>query len=285
MYKNSTFINSIQIFLTCNTYLNITYFRTPIAGNIFLYLRKEKSIMKSSLSQLQPIRTITQVDKIEKALQEYFRKENFLPGDSIPKEIELAQALGVSRTAIREALSRFRTLGIIESRKNKGMTISKPDVFNNMKRVMDSQLLDNDTLQEIFEMRLVLEMGICDLLFARKDDEKIALLAEIVDKEEKTKKKNDKLKFDVEFHSMLYMISGNNTILRFQKILLPVFDYVYNKLHVPSQVENENFVSHKVLLDTLKNGTPETFRSKMKMHLMNYFTIIENNKQNVSISD
>lgn len=234
--------------------------------------------MKSSLSKLQPIATVTQVDKIEKTLQEYFRKENFLPGDSIPKEIELAQALGVSRTAIREALSRFRTLGIIDSKKNKGMTISQPDVFNNMKRVMDSQLLDNDTLQEIFEMRLVLEMGICDLLFARKDDEKIAMLAEIVDKEEKTKNINDKLKLDVDFHSMLYMISGNNTILRFQKILLPVFDYVYNKLHVPSQVENKNFVSHRVLLDTLKNGTPETFRSKMKMHLLNYFTIIENNK-------
>lgn len=234
--------------------------------------------MKSSLSKLQPITTLTQVDKIEKTLQEYFRKENFLPGDSIPKEIELAQALGVSRTAIREALSRFKTLGIIESRKNRGMTISKPDVFNNMKRVMDSQLLDSGTLQEIFEMRLVLEMGICDLLFARKDDEKMAMLEEIVDTEEKSRNKNDRLKLDVDFHSMLYKISGNNTILRFQKILLPVFDYVYNSLHVPSQIENENFVSHRVLLETLKNGTPETFRNKMKMHLMNYFKIIEDNK-------
>jgi DNA-binding FadR family transcriptional regulator len=237
--------------------------------------------MKGSLSKLQPITTLTQVDKIEKTLQEYFRRENFLPGDSIPKEIELAQALGVSRTAIREALSRFRTLGIIESRKNKGMTISKPDVFNNMKRVIDLQLLDSDTLQEIFEMRLVLEMGICDLLFARKDDEKIAMLKEIVEKEEKSKNKSDKLKLDVDFHSMLYKISGNNTILRFQKILLPVFDYVYNKLHVPSQIENKRFVSHRVLLETLKNGTPELFRSKMKMHLMNYFKIIETNKQHI----
>lgn len=234
--------------------------------------------MKTSLSNLQPIPTQTQVDKIENSLQEYFRKENYLPGDPIPKEIELAQALGVSRTAIREALARFKTLGIIESKKSKGLIISKPDVFNNMKRVMDSQLLDNDTLQEVFEMRLVLEMGICDLLFIRKDDEKLAKLAEIVENEEKTLDKNDKLKYDIEFHSMLYKISGNKTILRFQKILLPVFDYVYNKLHVPGQVENENFVSHRVLLDTLRHGTPEIFRNKMKMHLLNYFKIIENNK-------
>lgn len=226
---------------------------------------------KTSLAKIQPIVTLTQVDKIEKALQEYFRKENFAPGDSIPKEVELAEAMGVSRTAIREAISRFKTLGIIESRKNRGMVITKPDVFNNMQRVLDSQLLDGHTMQEIFEMRLVLEMGIIDLLFLRKTVDSLLDLQSIVNKEEKTKNKSERLKLDVEFHSTLYKISGNETIHRFQKMLLPIFDYVDNQLHVPKQVENSNFVSHKVLLDTLKNGTPDQFRVKMRQHLMNYF--------------
>jgi GntR family transcriptional regulator, transcriptional repressor for pyruvate dehydrogenase complex len=226
---------------------------------------------KTSLAKIQPIVTLTQVDKIEKALQEYFRKENFAPGDSIPKEVELAEAMGVSRTAIREAISRFKTLGIIESRKNRGMVITKPDVFNNMQRVLDSQLLDGHTMQEIFEMRLVLEMGIIYLLFLRKTVDSLLDLQSIVNKEEKTKNKSERLKLDVEFHSTLYKISGNETIHRFQKMLLPIFDYVDNQLHVPKQVENSNFVSHKVLLDTLKNGTPDQFRVKMRQHLMNYF--------------
>jgi len=70
-----------------------------------------------SLKKLRPVETLTQVDKIELSLEEYFRTENFGPGDSIPKEVDLAEAMGVSRTAIREAISRFRMLGIIESRK------------------------------------------------------------------------------------------------------------------------------------------------------------------------
>lgn len=151
------------------------------------------------------------------------------------------------------------------------MVITKPDVFNNMQRVLDSQLLDGHTMQEIFEMRLVLEMGIIDLLFLRKTGDSLSDLQEIVDKEEKTKSKADRLKLDVEFHSTLYKISGNETIHRFQKMLLPIFDYVDNQLHVPKQVENSNFVSHKVLLETLKNGTPDQFRVKMRQHLMNYF--------------
>src|SRR5689334_2128857 len=101
---------------------------------------------KTSLSKIEPIITLTQVDKIEKTLQEYFRREKLSPGDVIPKELELAEAMGVSRTAIREALSRFKTLGIIESRKNRGMIIAKPDILNNMQRVLDVQLLDGSTM-------------------------------------------------------------------------------------------------------------------------------------------
>ena len=79
------------------------------------------------------------------------------------------------------------------------------------------------------------------------------------------------MKIDVEFHAMLYKMSDNKTILQFQKMLLPVFDYVNNGLHVRSQIADENYASHRVLLKILKNGTPEEFRNKMRSHLMQYF--------------
>ncbi len=132
------------------------------------------------LAKIKPIDNLTQVDKIERTLQDYFEKANLQPGDILPKEIELAKALGVSRTALREALSRFKTLGIIESKKNKGMTLTFPDLFINMERVMSPKLLDDQTMQDIFELRLVLEIGICELLFKRKTSENLDELKEIV---------------------------------------------------------------------------------------------------------
>src|SRR5665647_1291715 len=129
-----------------------------------------------TLEKLYPIENKTQVDKIEISLQEYFRHGDFQPGDSIPKEMELAQALGVSRTSVREALSRFKTLGIIESKKNRGMIITHPDILYNMERVVDLKLLDSGTMKDIFELRLVLEIGIADLLFLRKTDSDLKVL-------------------------------------------------------------------------------------------------------------
>lgn len=233
-------------------------------------------MIETSVSNLKPIVKLTQVDKIEKALQEYFIQEQLQPGDSLPKELELANALCVSRTAIREALSRFKTLGIIESRKNRGMVITSPDIFNNMKRILNAQLLDNDTMKDIFTMRLVIEMGIADILFLKKTETNLRELENIVKLEEQTLDPISRLKYDVDFHSMLYKISDNTTIQRFQNLLLPIFNYVDNVIHVEKQAENANFISHRLLLNTLKNGTPEDFRSKMKLHLNNYFDKLKN---------
>ena len=225
-----------------------------------------------SLEQrLNSVKKLTIVDKVEIKLRHFFTNENLQPGDAIPKEVELAKAMGVSRTAIREALIRLKLLGLIDSKKNRGMIITRPDVLSNIKRVLDPQLLDGDTMKEIFELRLVLEMGIADILFIKKTKEKIAELEEIVEREERIKNKVEKMKIDVEFHAMLYKMSDNKTILQFQKMLLPVFDYVNNGLHVRSQINDENYASHRVLLKILKNGTPEEFRNKMRSHLMQYF--------------
>ncbi|WP_228384125.1 FadR/GntR family transcriptional regulator [Sphingobacteruim zhuxiongii] len=218
---------------------------------------------------------MTQVDRIEMNLHDYFRNENFLPGDSIPKEIELAEAMGVSRTAMREALTRFKTLGLIESKKNRGMVMTEPDVLQNMNVVMNPRLLNQDTMQDFFELRLVIEMGIVDLLYVRKNDESIKKLEEIIEKEANAKTINESLKLDIEFHSTLYKISGNHTIERFQRILMPVFDYMKNTLHIRSQEQTEDYVSHKVLIKILKDGTVEDFRQAMYKHLIQYFEQIK----------
>lgn len=151
------------------------------------------------------------------------------------------------------------------------MIITRPDFLGNMHRVMDPKLLDGETMKEIFEMRLVIEIGIGDLLFLRKTAESLLKLEEIVLNEEKTNNRIDRLKYDVEFHSMLYKISGNKTILRFQKMLLPIFDYVDSGLSSTQRnMKKAGSISHRDLLDELRTGSPEGFRTKMHTHLLCY---------------
>jgi GntR family transcriptional repressor for pyruvate dehydrogenase complex len=222
---------------------------------------------------LKTIDTSSLVDKVEKRLVEILQQKKLKVGDSIPKELELAETLGVSRTVIREALLRLRMMGLIESKKKKGAVITSPDLFGIMSKSMNPHILDQETLKEIFEIRLVLEIGMADFLFQRITKEDIAELYEIVKKEPLvTDQHLFNIGHEVVFHGKLYEITGNETLKKFQKMLLPVFDFVHHSGLLGKPIPFKNFVSHKGLVDILAIGTPELFRNAMRKHLENHFT-------------
>lgn len=222
---------------------------------------------------LKSVDTSSLVDRVESSLVELLQERKLKTGDAIPKEIELAEALGVSRTVIREALLRLRMMGLIESKKKKGAVITSPDLFGIMSKSMNPHILDQDTLKEIFEIRLVLEIGMADLLFHRIKKEDITELRKIVSNEPPaTQYHLFNIDHEIAFHGKLYEITGNETMKKFQKMLLPVFDYVHNSGLLKKQPLLKTFVSHKELVDILENGTPEVFRNGMRNHLENHFS-------------
>lgn len=216
--------------------------------------------------------TSSLVDKVEARLVELLQSKKLKVGDVIPKEIELAEVLGVSRTVVREALTRLRLMGLIESKKKKGSVITSPDLFGTMSKSMNPHILDQETLKEIFEIRLVLEIGMADLLFHRVTNKDIEELRKIVSNEPPaTQYHLFNIEHEIAFHGKLYEITGNNTMKKFQKMLLPVFDYVHNSGLLKKQPMLRTFVSHSGLVDILENGTPEQFRNAMRNHLENHF--------------
>lgn len=224
-------------------------------------------------NEMKPMDTSSLVDKVEDSLVDLLQKQKLSVGDVIPKEIELAEALGVSRTVIREALTRLRIMGLIESKKKKGSVITSPDLFGMMAKSMNPHILAPETLKEIFEIRLVLEIGMADLLFHRITKDDIASLRQIVaDEPPATQYHLFNIEHEIAFHGKLYEITGNETLKKFQKMLLPVFDYVHNSGLLKKQPMLKMFVSHKELVDILENGSPEEFRTGMRSHLENHFT-------------
>lgn len=231
----------------------------------------------SLTSSLRSIDTSSLVDKVESQLVELLQQRKLKVGDSIPKEIELAESIGVSRTVIREAILRLRLMGLIESKKKKGAVITSPDIFAVMGKSLNPHILDEGTLKEIFEIRLVLEIGMADLLFHRVTKEDIAELKEIVSNEPPaTQFHLFNIEHEIAFHGKLYEITGNETMKKFQRMLLPIFDYVHNSGLLKKQSKLKTFVSHKELVKILEKGTPEKFRNGMRNHLENHFARLFN---------
>lgn len=216
--------------------------------------------------------TSSLVDKVEANLVTLLQERKLKVGDAIPKELELANTLGVSRTVIREAMLRLRVMGLITSKKKKGAVITSPDLFGNMSKSMNPHILDQETLKQMFEIRLVLEIGMADFIFQRITKEDIAELREIVSHEPPaTQHHLFNIEHEIAFHGKLYEITGNENMKKFQSMLLPVFDYVHHSGLLKKPISQKKFVSHKGLIDIIENGSPELFRNAMRNHLENHF--------------
>ncbi|MFA4870277.1 MAG: GntR family transcriptional regulator [Pedobacter sp.] len=224
---------------------------------------------------LAPISSNTMADIVEVRLREYLKKKSFRPGDALPKELELAEALGISRNVLREALSRLRMLGMIETKKKRGMILARPDILGAFERVLDPLIIDNNTLQDIFELRLVLEMGLADLLYIKKTDKDIEELESIAKKEVKLDD-SFRIKSEIAFHGKLYDMTGNDTLKRFQIMLMPTFEYVLTQEQKPIRGK----VNHMDLVQILKTGTKEDFKIGMQAHLQPHFDRLSKIKTN-----
>ena len=80
--------------------------------------------------------SVTLVDQVEDKLLNYFKEKDMRKGDPIQNEKELAASLGVSRSVLREALSRLKMMGIIETRTRRGMILSEPSILGDRKSVV-----------------------------------------------------------------------------------------------------------------------------------------------------
>ena len=223
--------------------------------------------MNDVSKDIERISPESMVDMVELKLREYFKKKSFKPGDQLPKEIDLVQALGVSRNSVREALSRLKMLGLVESKKKRGMILTVPDLLGGFERVLDPLIIGDQSLLDLFELRLTLEMGLADILYINKTEKGLYELEQIAVNEIKDDKQIFRIKNEIAFHGKLYEIAGNDTLKRFQTLLLPVFGFVIKleKVFVSGKV------NHRDLVDILKTGTKDAFRNGMYEHLKPHF--------------
>lgn len=96
--------------------------------------------MKSPLQKIQRIDLLS--ERVYHQLRAYLSSGNVRWGETL-REVELANQLGVSRTPVREALTRLASEGFLEA---KGRSFAVPE-------------LTEADIEEIYELRVLLETG------------------------------------------------------------------------------------------------------------------------------
>jgi len=226
--------------------------------------------------------TITLADQVESKIIDYIKENKLVPGDSLPNEMEFVKMMGISRNVVREALSRLRMLGLIQTRPKRGIVVTEPPLLNGLKKVLDPNLLSVKTIQEMMGMRIAMEIGITDFIFTNITEESITELEQIVTRQKAIGINNLSIEDEMLFHTKIYEIAGNKFILQFNEIMHPIFVFAkenYESYFQPINIklkDQDKIVRHSDLLQLIKDGNKDGYQNAMKAHLQPYWEFLYN---------
>ncbi len=210
-------------------------------------------------------------DRAEASILREIRDAGYRPGDKLPGEKDFAERLGISRNMVREALSRLRMLGVLESRRKRGIVLREPDFLGGLRRILLPDLIGDESARELFELRLVIEMGMADLVCRRRTPAALAELEEAVEQWEAALTREERVQSDIAFHAVLYRMSGNRLLSEFQELLRAFFREAVRRESDPPP----DPVPHRRLLEVLRDGTAAEYREAMRNHLEPHFRMLD----------
>jgi len=124
----------------------------------------------------KPIRPKRISDQVFEQLKDLIFKGHLKPGEKMMTERDLAQALGVSRPTVREAINKLVNLGVVEHRQGQGTFVKSPS-DDSEKNPLAAIISDPEfDLVELLEVRLGLECNAATLAAQRATEEDIRAL-------------------------------------------------------------------------------------------------------------
>lgn len=171
--------------------------------------------MGSSASLFNPVNDRRISELIVDQVRGLIRQQQLNPGDRLPAERELCERFGVSRVTVREALRVLEANGLVEIRVGArgGAFVTTPTRERVGEGIADMLTLSAVTAAEVTEARLILELGMVPLVCERADDDDIAALLDICDRQEKALAGGDyQLNLSAEFHSRLAECAHNAAV-------------------------------------------------------------------------
>ncbi len=129
---------------------------------------------------LRPVKRTRLYEDVVAQIQRLVRTKKLPPGDRLPSERELAAALGIGRTSVREALRTLDSMGLIEVRSGQGAFLCNIGLDPYLATIRESLsfLLDvkEESLVELWEVRQGLEEQIAPLAARRREEPHLAKL-------------------------------------------------------------------------------------------------------------
>lgn len=196
------------------------------------------------------------------------------PGTRLPAERELSEQLGISRTTLRDAMSRLRARGYIESRSKSGnyvCTAIPETVSQPIEDVVAAQVIG---FQHIIEIREVLEVWAAERAAVGRSKDDIARLGDCLKAMQKASalRTDEQLRryseSDVAFHQTISEMTGNPLYIH---LIHFIGHLITRSISLSRELLADDFVKqnqevHQRILDAILKQNGQDAREAMAAH-------------------
>jgi GntR family transcriptional regulator, transcriptional repressor for pyruvate dehydrogenase complex len=226
-----------------------------------------------SMSRLELGASLSLSERLAKSLETEIRKGKISVGQKLPTENALVEKYGVSRTVVREAFSRLKTLGLIETRQGSGAFVKKiPSAdTSKLKLIPDGSV--NAVLQ-VVEVRRALEAESAALAAERRTPKSIQTIKQAMRAlDQAVAQGGDGVSEDVAFHAAIANAAGN-------PFLIETLAYLNQFLENATRVTRANEATrqdlgddvrleHLAILQAIEAGNSKAARLAGTKHMLN----------------
>ncbi|MFZ5632160.1 MAG: FadR/GntR family transcriptional regulator [Bacillota bacterium] len=224
--------------------------------------------------RFQPVVTenISRSERIVSQIKSLILEGKLKQGDKLPPERELAELMNVSRTSVREAIKTLSAMGLVIIRKGHGVFISEADLESVINRVGDALVIKKDEIEQLFEVRKILETQAAEWAAERATDEQILYINGLVSEAkaacEKTDTKVEVMTgYDRIFHNAVIEASQNNILAMLNNGLLEALNKVRAKtMRVPGRVA-QSILDHEEIARAIVSRDGKRASKAMYTHI------------------
>jgi len=202
-------------------------------------------------------------------IKEMIVSGELLPGDRLPREADLAERLGLSRSSLREAVRALSLIHVLDVRQGDGTYVTSLEasrLLEAMSFVVDFHR--DDTVLQFLEVRRILEPAATAMAALHMTEEEVAELAKVLATRGDDASVDGLVANDLEFHGRIAMGSGNPVLCS----LLESLSAPTTRARVWRGLTQEGavartFEQHADIYEAIAARHPEVARSWATVHI------------------
>ncbi len=218
--------------------------------------------------------TAIKKSSVTEQIAEYLRKRiesgDWKVGCLIPSEAKLTAELGVSRSSLRSAISRFAALGILKAEQGKGCYLMSSDVSSRFGTVGVLRHSDYVDIIKVLKFRLLIEPYAAQQCALLPDGQRSHLVDQLahslVKMRECVNHREDFVAAATAFHSMIAGACGNELIAFALDEVFSVTPRTAQQMNVAFGYDTGLYF-HEKILEAVSLGDGTGARQCMKKHL------------------